>query len=72
MNMTEDVKALEGFETGAIPTVAYDTPYSKIAKAAKLLKNETCLKIPVNSFKGKHFKPSISNAGKKLGIKLRS
>jgi hypothetical protein len=70
--MTEDMDALKDFQTGAIPVVISDTPYSKIAKAAKLLKNDTALHIPISKFKTKNFRPSISAAGKKIGIKLRT
>ena len=71
--MTDDIEALNAFTVVDKPTdLGYETPYMKIARACKLLANDKSIKLPVTFFKTKNYKPSISNAGKRLGIKLKS
>ena len=72
--MTEDIDVLNQFTVGDKPTFIeqYETPYSKIAKACSLLHGEKCIQLPISFFKTKNFKPSISNAGKRIGIKLKT
>ena len=72
--MTEDIEVLNEFETVEKPKFfeQYETPYSKIAKACSLLKNEMAIKLPLTFFKTKNFKPSIANAGKRIGIKIKT
>lgn len=67
-----DVDVLQGFETCAIPEVVYETPYTKIVKAAKLLKNDSALKIPRALFKTKNFKASLISCAKRLGTKVKA
>lgn len=72
--MTEDVEALNAFKVIDKPEgiEISETPYMKIARAVKLLANDKCIELPETFFKTKNFKPSISSAGKRLGIKIRS
>ena len=71
--MTNDIEALNDFKVVDKPTdIGYETPYLKIARACQLLANEKAIELPVSFFNTKNFKPSISNAGKRIGIKIKT
>lgn len=71
--MTEDIEALNEFQVVDKPKdVCSETPYTKIARAAKLLAAEKALCLPISFFKSKNFKPSIQSAAKRIGIKVRT
>jgi hypothetical protein len=72
--MTEDIEALNEFTVEDKPKYVnnYVTEYSKIAKACSLLHGEKCLSVPLTFFKTKNYKPSLHNAGKRIGIKIKS
>ena len=72
--MTDDIEALNDFKIVDKPKTldTYVTEYSKIAKACSLLNGEKCIELPLSFFKTKNFKPSIHNAGKRIGIKIKS
>jgi hypothetical protein len=71
--MTNDIEALNDFKVVDKPTdIGYETPYMKIARACKLLATDKAIELPVSFFKTKNYRPSISNAGKRLGIKIKS
>ncbi len=72
--MTEDIEVLNEFQIVDRPKIldTYVTEYSKIAKACSLLHGEKCIQLPTSFFKTKNFKPSIANAGKRIGIKIKT
>ena len=71
--MTEDLEALVAFNVVEKPQdLGYSTPYMKIGRACKNLANDKALALPLTFFKSKNYRPSIANAGKRLGIKLKS
>lgn len=71
--MTEDIEALNEFQIVDRPKdIGSETPYTKIARAAKLLANDKALSLPLSFFKTKNFKPSINSAAKRVGIQVKT
>lgn len=71
--MTEDIEALNEFNVVDRPKdICLETPYTKIARAAKLLANDKAISLPLTFFKTKNFKPSIQSAAKRVGIKVKT
>jgi hypothetical protein len=69
--MTETVEALNEFKVVPKPEDLHrEGMYIKIARAVKVLGNESSLEIPMNMFKCKNFAASIQSAARRIGVKV--